>query len=43
MVDVTEDDANAQVEAPEASEFQKYLANNPELGYEMMKIVAHLY
>ena len=43
MADVTEDDANAQVEAVEASEFQKYLASNPELGKEMMKIIVHLY
>lgn len=32
MADVTEDDPNAQVEPVEASEFQKYLASNPELG-----------
>ena len=43
MADVTEDDANAQVEEVEVSEFEKYLKSNPELGQEMMKIVVHLY
>ena len=42
MADVTEDDPNAQPEI-EASEFEKYLANNPELGQEMMKVVVQLY
>ena len=43
MADVTEEDPNAQVPQVEASEFQKYLAANPELGQEMMKIIVELF
>lgn len=43
MADVTDQEEVVEDQQPEASEFQKYLTGNPELGREMAKIITELY